>query len=111
MTKTVALALVVFVLALAGRLTYVLQFRTYRVPGAGEMERGAATLARVGFLGNVYSEHSVPSAHVPPLYAAFLAGVYCLFGSDNPGGRLAQELCAIVATSAGMALLPLAARK
>src|SRR5436309_787777 len=110
MTKPCSLALVVFVLALSGRLAYVLQSRTYRDLSVGEMERGAATLARAGFLGNVYADHTGPSAHVPPLYAAFLAGVYVLFGSDNPGGRLAQEVCAIVATSAGIALLPLAAR-
>src|SRR5262249_13414177 len=79
--------------------------------GAAELERGAATLAREGALGNVFSDHSGKSAHVAPLYPAFLAVVYATFGSDTPAGRLVQELFALLATSVGIALLPLVARR
>src|SRR5262249_44050785 len=64
-----------------------------------------------GFLGNVYSKNSGPSAHVSPLYAGWLAGIYLLFGAATETGRFVQELLALTVASTGLALLPLVARK
>jgi hypothetical protein len=48
---------------------------------------------------------------VAPLYPLFLAGIYWLFGPATPTARLVQELFAALATSAGIALLPLVGRR
>jgi hypothetical protein len=101
----------VFLIAVAVRLLYLFAAQPYHDPRAGEMERAALTLARQGSLGDVYGPGTGPSAHVAPLYAVFLAGVYTVGGTDGPSGRLAQDLLALLATSAGIALLPVVARK
>jgi hypothetical protein len=99
------------VVVIASRLAYVVHDRTYaNVLGGAEAERAAANLAREGSIGNVYSDRSGPSAHVAPLYPVFLAGIYRAFGWDTQLGRLVQECMAILATTAGIALLPAVAR-
>lgn len=98
-------------LACTLRLTYIIRSQPHNETGRSEMERAATTLASKGFIGNVYSDSSGKSAHVGPLYAAFLAGIYIVFGWDTVAGRVFQELFAIVATMIGICLLPLIARK
>jgi hypothetical protein len=104
--------MLLFLLAAAGRLVYILHFRTYLTIGAGgEMEHAAVTLARYGFLGDAFGPGTGPTAHLVPLYPMLLAGIYRILGWDTLQGRLIQELLAIAATSAGIALLPFVARK
>jgi hypothetical protein len=78
---------------------------------AAELERAAANIAREGSMGRVFSDRSGASAHLAPLYPLFLGGLYRIFGWDTVAGRWAQEVCAVAATTAAFALLPLVARK
>jgi hypothetical protein len=103
--------LLLFLLAFGLRLTYILGFQVYENRFKAEMERAATCLVQEGFLGNVYGSDSGPSAHVAPVYATLLAGVYWLLGPDTMAGRLGQEILGILGTSAGIALLPLVAQK
>lgn len=109
--RTIWLTIAICLLACALRLTYVVKSQLYAEPRRSEMERAAATLEREGFLGNVYSDSSGKSAHIAPLYAIFLAGIYFLFGWDTTAGRLLQELFAIAATVIGICSMPFIARK
>jgi hypothetical protein len=103
--------LLLFLLAFSFRLAYVLVKRAYLEPGAAEMERAAANLARTGVLGNVYSADSGPSAHVAPLYPLMLSLIYRLFGADNWIGRLAQELLGVAISALSIALVPMIAER
>jgi hypothetical protein len=103
--------LLLILFAFSIRLTYVLIKRAYLEPGAAEMERAAANLARTGVLGNVYSSDSGPSAHVSPLYPLMLSLIYRLFGSDNWMGRLAQELFGVTLSSLTITLVPVIAQR
>ena len=107
----VRLGAVLFLLALAGRLLYIVWFQTYHHLGGAELERAAMNLAREGFLGNVYADGSGPSAHVAPLYPAFLSLVYQVFGANTYLGRLVQELFATGASCLGIASLPFLAHR
>jgi 4-amino-4-deoxy-L-arabinose transferase-like glycosyltransferase len=106
------LFILLFVLAAAGRLLYIIHFRTYLTVGAGgEMEHAAVTLAQRGFIGDAFGPGTGPTAHLVPLYPMLLAGIYRVFGWNTLEARLIQELLAIAATSAGIAILPFVARK
>jgi hypothetical protein len=109
--RTLLFFLLLFALAFSSRLAYVLIKQTYMDLRAAEMERAAICLADNGELGNAYSDDSGPTAHVSPLYPAFLAAIYRVFGSHTPAGRLAQELGSILISSLGIALLPVLARR
>ena len=71
--RTLFLLLLLFALAFSSRLAYFLIKQTYMDLRAAEMERAAICLADHGELGNAYSDDSGPTAHVSPLYPAFLA--------------------------------------
>ena len=109
--RTLLFFLLLFALAFSCRLAYVLIKQTFMDLRAAEMERAAICLADHGQLGNAYSDDSGPTAHVSPLYPAFLAAIYRVFGSHTPAGRLAQELGSILMTSLGISLLPVLARR
>jgi hypothetical protein len=99
-------------LAAAPRLSFVFAVQGYPGPGYGEeMERAAANIVREGTIGNIYSATSGVSAHVAPLYAYLLAGLYRLFGLQDFYGWAAQAICAVVASSAAIALLPALGRR
>lgn len=103
------LALCVFVVT--SRMAYVAYDQTFtNVFGGAEIERAAASLARDGSIGSVYSDRSGPSAHVVPLYPLLLGAVYWLFGWNTETGRIVQELLSSAATAAGIAMLPTVAR-
>src|SRR5260370_27677099 len=109
--RTLFFLLLLFALAFSSRLAYVLIKQTYLDLRAAEMERAAICLADHGELGNAFSDDSGPTAHVSPLYPAFLAAIYRVFGSHTPAGRLAQELASILISSLGITLLPVLARR
>lgn len=98
------------VVSLSVRAAYLYREQLFRQSGGAEMERAAVSLAREGTIARIYSDETGKSAHVCPLYPLFLAGLYRTFGWDTDAGRLAQELCAVAASTAGMALLPVVAR-
>ena len=93
------------------RVAYVVHDRTFTVIPGAEMEIAAASLAREGVLGNFYGPTSGPSADMAPLYAVGLAALYKLFGWDTIAGRVAQETCAIAATTFTILLLPTVATR
>src|SRR4051812_27247556 len=104
------LYIVLISLTVFGRVAYVVHDRTFEQidPTAAfngtEMELAATSLARNGFIGQLYGHSSGKSAHVAPLYVLLLAGLYWIFGWNTSAGRLAQEVCAIIATTLGIAL-------
>jgi len=100
-----------FVLAFSVRLAYILAKQTYLDLRMAEMERVAACLADQGTLGNAFSDDSGPTAHSTPLYPAFLAAIYRVFGAHTQTGRLAQEIAGILLSSLGITLLPVLARR
>lgn len=103
--------LLVALLLLAGRTAYLLHDQTFLRFNGAEMERAAAGLARDGTIGGIFAEDSGPSAHVPPLYAAYLGGLYWLWGWETIAGRLAQEASSIAVTALSLLLLPALARR
>jgi hypothetical protein len=116
MRMSVILYIVLISLTAFGRVAYVVHYRTFeQIRPNSEMELAAASLAQNGFIGQTYnnspSDSSAKSAHVAPLYVLLLAGLYWIFGWNTSAGRLAQEVCAIIATILGIALLPVIARK
>jgi hypothetical protein len=76
-----------------------------------ELEQAAITLARTGELTDAFGKDTGPTAHPPPLYTAFLAGLHRVFGIDSPAAVAAQRLCSTFACCLGIALLPLVARR
>jgi hypothetical protein len=109
--RTLFFLVLLFALAFSCRLAYILIKQTYMDLRGAELERAAACLADRDYLGNAFSDDSGPTAHVSPLYPAFLAAIYRMFGSHTPAGRLAQELAAIFMSSLGITLLPVIARR
>ncbi len=102
-------ALLIFFLALAPRLVYV--FSKLGDSSHVELEQAAITLAREGRLADAFGKDTGPTAHVPPLYTGFLAGLHVVFGIDSPSAIAAQRLCSTIACCFGIALLPLLARR
>jgi hypothetical protein len=103
--------LVIGVLAFGIRLAYVFLTKEYTNLEADEMQRAAISLARDGYLGNIFVGSPGKSAHVAPLYAAFLGCIYYFFGWDTTTGRLVADIFAAAVSSVGIALLPVVARK
>lgn len=76
-----------------------------------EMELAAIHLAAEGVIGDVFGPDTGVSAHLAPVYPAFLAVLYRLSGADMGWFRWSEGLAAILASTLGIALLPaLAAR-
>ena len=114
MRKKVTLYIVLCTLTVFVRVAYIIHDRTFEQLDTGqEMELAAISLAREGYIG-VYHNSSGSagkSAHVAPIYLLFLGTLYWLFGWNTSTGRVAQEVCAIIATTLSIALLPIIARK
>jgi hypothetical protein len=75
------------------------------------MERAAVNLAKEGEIANIYGSDSGVSAHVAPLYPAFLAVIYRLGGFDMARFRWAQGISAIISTALCAALMPMLATR
>ncbi|HKX27553.1 MAG TPA: hypothetical protein VJ302_07670 [Blastocatellia bacterium] len=103
--------IIIGVVALALRVVYVFISQEYTDLGADEMQRAAISLARDGYIGGVFKGSPGKSAHVAPLYAAFLGGIYKIFGWNTVTGRLVQDLCACAVSSIGICLFPLIAKR
>jgi hypothetical protein len=99
-------AVALFVLAFGVRAAYLFGTGKYRDKTSSELERAATSLAREGVLGNVFSDHSGPSAHVVPLYPCLLAGVHWCLGVKSLAAMVAQQLLAVTVTALVIAALP-----
>ncbi len=104
------LLICLILVTISGRIAYLVHDQTFRELNGAEVERAAASLARDGTISRIYSDDTGKSAHVSPLYPLLLAGLYRVFGWNTIAGRVAQELCAIAATTAGVVLLLVVAR-
>jgi hypothetical protein len=110
--STWSVGITLFALAFSVRLAYVLIAHTSsNLLGGCEMERAAKGLAFQGDIVDAYGPHTGPTAHVAPLYPMVLAQVYRVFGYKTFTGNFVQQLLAILATSLGLGLLPLIARR
>lgn len=77
-----------WIILLAGclsRLVFVVVLQPYEDLARYEMERAAISLAQTGVLGNPYAIPTGPTAHVAPLYAILLAGIFFIFGTGLHG--------------------------
>ncbi len=63
----------------------------------GESGTAAITLLRHGFIGNPYMVPTGPTAHVSPVLATYLAGVFAAFGEDTRPARVALGIIAALA--------------
>ncbi len=77
----------------------------------GETSRAAEALLLRGYIGDPFILPTGPSAHVSPVLAAYMAGVYALFGVDSRAANIALGMVAagIFATGAGLTLRTLSA--
>lgn len=97
-----------FALGLTARLGLVLVTHQYRDVTRFELQRAAYSLATTGVLGNPYAVETGPTAHVSPGYPVILAGIYRIFGAGERG-ELVKEIASSAVSSAGWALVPVAA--
>jgi hypothetical protein len=102
-------ATLLFCLALAPRYVYVIS--KLSDSSHVELEQAAITLARTGELADAFGKNTGPTAHVPPLYTGFLAGLHAILGVDSREAVVAQRLCSTLGCCLGIALLPLIARR
>jgi hypothetical protein len=94
----------IFVLALAVRLTMLFPFHMYQVDRS-EAVRTAISLARSGDFADPYVLPTGHTAHNPPLYPALIAPLYALWGDTLAADRARFALNAIAA-SVQYAMLP-----
>ena len=66
-------------------------------PAPGETGLAALTLLHEGFIGDPYSLPTGPTAHVSPILAAYLAGMYEVFGGNTGPARAALGMVAAAA--------------
>lgn len=100
LSKQAALsALLLLIAGLAFRSWYLGELiRLDALPGTGEAEMAALSLAQSGVLGNIWTTASGPTAHVGPLYAGFLALGIEWFGWRSDGQIAWQMGSALVAS-------------
>lgn|GEM_PF-1864702 len=103
----IGIGLLAFVL----RLLYIIKSQEYLNMNADEMQRAAISLAKNGYIGDIFVGSPGKSAHVAPMYAAILGCIYYIFGWNTVAGRFAQDVSAAIITSIGIGLLPLIAMK
>ncbi len=78
---------------------------------SGEMEKGAASLAETGTLGNVFGANSGISAHLVPVYPILLAILNKIFGTGTPAGYVARGVMAVTFSATALLLLGMLARR
>lgn len=96
------------VILLAGfiaRAGFVLLLEPYRDRERYELERVAISLVENGVLGNPYSIPTGPSAHIAPLYAFLMAGIFWLFGTGL-AGEVVKVLVSTLLSVVPYALFP-----
>jgi hypothetical protein len=74
-----------------------------------EMVHAASAVYHGNGVADIFGTGTGASAHVAPLYAYYLAGIYSVFG-ESPAANLPIQLLALAAASATVALLPAVAR-
>jgi len=99
--------LMIFVLALAVRLTLLFGFHRYEF-SRPEAVKIAISLAQHGAFADPYYIPTGPTAHTAPIYPALIAPFYALLG-DSDRADLARFAFNAVIASVGYALLPLLA--
>jgi len=106
-----AQALVLFFLALTPRLFYLFGMDKISDSSHVEVEKAAVTLARDGRLADAFGKDTGATAHVPPLYTAFVASFHAVFGVKSEMAVGIQRILATIICSLGIALLPWLARR
>src|SRR5579863_4176459 len=105
-----AQSVLLFCVALAVRLAIAVLQHAWIHPTQAEMGREAISLAHSGILGNPFGVPTGPSAHVNPGYAAVLALIFYLFGTEAVGESVKVALTCLI-TSAQYALCPALGRE
>jgi hypothetical protein len=97
-------AVVLFFLALAMRLTYIVLLHTYRHIDSAELISVARCLAHFHMFGNPFPTPTGPTAIVAPGYPFLLSLIYSAFGLGVLG-EVVQEIACTLVTSLGIAML------
>lgn len=78
---------------------------------SAELVTAAKSIVEHGTIGNIYPGVEGPSAHVVPLYAYLLAGIFAVAGFATPLASWLMSNLAITFTAGWVALLPGLARR
>ncbi len=113
LTKRVLLNLILCALLVVFVYTRLIFLSTTYKPTfeSSEMEKGAASLAKFGMLGNVFASDSGISAHLVPVYVFLLGIVYKICGVDTPAAWMSKGVMAVVFSGAAIFLLAWLARR
>jgi hypothetical protein len=110
-SNRVTVFLLVLCLGIGVRLIHLIFTGADVETRTGEIVRTAKSLARVGVYGNTFGDDTGVSAHIAPLYAWVLGGIYRFFGCDTYAARMVQSLLCILVVSLTFALLPELSRR
>jgi hypothetical protein len=101
-------ALLVFLLAIAIRVSFMIVLHTYRELERTEVVNTAVSLASGHGYANAYSPDSGPTAHMAPLYPILLSVIFRFAGVGSTAAFL-QQLFGCLMISLAYALLPMLA--
>ena len=97
-------AFVLFLLAFAMRLTYIVVLHTYRHIDSAELISVARCLAHFHMFGNPFPTPTGPTAIVAPGYPFLLSLIYSAFGVSSVG-EVVQEISCTLVTSFSIAMI------
>lgn len=104
-------AILLFLLALAPRLYYLVALDKIQDSSHVELEQAAIKWAESGEIADAFGRGTGPTAHVTPLYTLYLGCWHRLLGIGSLEAVAAQRLSSTVAVCLSIALLPLLARR
>ncbi len=97
-----------FLLCFVIKMAYVINADNHgRWPG-GEMERGANSFARNGYIGDVFGENTGKTAHLSPVYPIFLGTLHKIACPGSESAILLQGVTSCIFTSLQAGVLPIA---
>lgn len=99
-------AVMLFLLALTMRLSYIVGLHTYRFIDSAELVSVARCLAHSHFFGNPFPTPTGPTAIVAPGYPFLLSLIYSVFGV-GVGAQAIQEITCALVSSLSIAMIVL----
>lgn len=98
---------ILFLLCFIVKMTYVMNVDNHDTWPAGEMERGANSFARNGYIGNVFGENTGKTAHLSPVYPIFLGTLHKIADPGSERAILLQGVSSCIFTSLQASIMPI----